>query len=215
MNLVFFLAAIITILLRIVPSYLKVKERNKPLSVAIKCSGTLIAIVFGIVGVITFPSFNRYWILAGLILGLLGDFLLEYIIPLGGIAFFFGNVIYLSRLLLVTRIHCLQILLFLIVLISLYFQFRVDFKNFGNMRYLFLLYAVLVTFMASTSIPYLFMAEGRDLLFGFGVFLFAVSDYLLGYRVLYQAKPPFHQISLSTYYMAQLCIGISIYIPNL
>lgn len=211
-NLFLILTAAALILFWIVPTYIKMKEINKPVSVIIKCSGTFIAVLFGIFGVLCTPSTNSYWILAGLILGLLGDFLLEYLLPLGGVAFFFGNVIYLSRLLIVSPVNIIQFVLLLAILFFLVVHFHNDFHTFGKLRYLFLLYAILVTFMASATIPYFFQVSGRELLFGFGVFLFAVSDYLLGYRVLYHAKAPFHQISLSTYYLAQLSIGVSIFL---
>lgn len=207
------IASVILILFFLVPTYIDLKaQKKKPLSLIVKALGTSLSVGFGIAGVLSCPNPHSGWILTGLVLGLLGDIFLEYFTPLGGVLFFAGNTIYLSQMLSIQPIRWYSLLLLLLLLTFLYANFHKDFPFFGPYRYLFLLYAILVSLMASISIPLILLHGTQGLLLGFGTFLFTLSDYLLGYRTLYHAPPPFHRISLSVYYLAQLLISLSIFL---
>lgn len=216
MKYILIITSVILILYLIVPTYINLKtQKKKAVSVVVKALGTTIAVAFGITGAYFYPSRHAYLILGGLILGLLGDIFLEFILPLGGFSFFFGNILYVYCMLSEEPLRLINIILLVLFLTFLAMNFGKDFHSFGKYRYLILGYAILVSLMAAVAIPYILLMGYQGLLFGFGVFLFAISDYLLGYRTLYNAKPPFHRISLSTYYLAQLCIGVSLFMPYL
>ena len=213
MKYILIVLSVILIIYWIVPTYIRLKEHGKKSSaLVIKALGTISAVSFGFVGVLSHPQPQAYLILLGLILGLLGDILLELIVPLGGLSFFLGNVIYVCSMIAIEPLKSINYLLFLIFLLFLVVSFRKDFKGFGTYRFFFIPYALIVALMAAVSIPYILLQGFQGLLFGFGAFLFAVSDYLLAYRTLYSTSPDFHRVSLGTYYLAQLCIGVSIFL---
>ena len=213
MKYILIVLSVILIIYWIVPTYIRLKEQGKKsTSIVIKAFGTMIAVTFGTAGALLHPGPQAYLILLGLILGLLGDVFLELFVPLGGLAFFLGNVIYVYCMIAKEPLKSINYLLFLIFILFLLANFGKDFKTLGRSRIFFLPYTLLVALMASVAIPYILLQGLEGLLFGFGAFLFAVSDYLLGYRILYPASPQFHSVSLGIYYLAQLCIGVSIFL---
>ena len=213
MKYILIVLSVILIIYWIVPTYLHLKEDNKkPAAIWVKALGTMIAVAFGIAGALLHPGPQTYLILLGLFFGLLGDIFLELFVPLGGLAFFLGNAIYVYCMIAKEPLKSINYLLFLIILLFLLANFGKDFKTLLQDRIFFLPYALLVALMASVAIPYILLQSQAGLLFGFGAFLFAVSDYLLGYRILYKASSQFHRVSLGIYYLAQLCIGVSIFL---
>lgn len=213
MKYILIVLSVILIIYWIVPTYLHLKENSKkPAAIFVKAMGTVIAVTFGFAGVLLNPEPQTYLILLGLILGLLGDIFLELFVPLGGLAFFLGNVIYVYCMIVKEPLKSINYVLFLIFILFLLANFGKDFKTLGRLRIFFLPYALVVALMASVAIPYILLQGLEGLLFGFGAFLFAASDYLLGYRILYPSSPQFHRVSLGIYYLAQLCIGVSIFL---
>lgn len=213
MKYILIVLSVILIIYWIVPTYLHLKEQGKKsTAIVIKAYGTMLAVSFGIAGVLCHTQPQGYLILLGLIFGLLGDILLELFVPLGGLAFFLGNVIYAYSMISTESLKSINCFLFLIFLLFLVVTFGKDFKSFGPYRFFLIPYAIIVALMAAVAIPYILLQSSHSLLLGLGAFLFAVSDYLLAYRTLYPTSQDFHRVSLGTYYLAQLCIGISIFL---
>ena len=212
MKSLFALAAVAIILFLLVPNYLKLKNVNKTASILLKACGTLFALILAIIGHIKNPGYGSLLIIIAITLGMLGDILLEYKAPLGVIAFFLGNVFYILLLFLDSQQNISFLLILFSILFFLYTVFQPYMKSLGKAMFLLLPYAILVSSMAAASIPFLIQNTPHRLLFGFGTFLFAISDYLLAYRVVTNANSSFHQISLSVYYLAQLMIGLSVYL---
>ena len=212
MNYVLILFSIFILFALIIPIYLKLKEqKKKTLSILVKASGTSLGILFAIAGIVKHSDKLSILIFIGIIFGLLGDVLLELYLPLGGFAFFLGNILYISSMISIERPRTIHYFIFFLFIVFFALSFGKDFQSFGKYRYLLLPYALIVAFMASMSIPFILLQGIDGMYLGFGTFLFAVSDYLLAYRILYSTKKEFHKISLGVYYLSQLLIGISIF----
>ena len=212
MKYLFTLAAVAIILFLLVPNYLKLKNVNKTASIILKACGTLIALIFAILGHLQNSGNGSLYIVIAIAFGMIGDILLEYNIPLGGISFFLGNLLYVLLLFLDSHQNISFLLILASILFFLYSVFQTYIKSLGKAKLLLIPYALLVSSMAAASIPFLIQNAPQRLLFGFGTFIFAVSDYLLAYRVVTNAESSFHQTSLSVYYLAQLMIGLSVYL---
>jgi len=198
------------------PAYILLKEqRGKTKAVvALKALSTAVAVCFALYGTIKDPTHENILILCGLICGLLGDILLEYIVPLGGLSFGIGNLIYVYHLVRHTSVHWYHLVLLALFLLLAIRTFAKDFDHFGPYRLLYIPYGFVVAVMASLSVSYMVSNNPCITLFGFGAFLFAISDFLLAYRTLYAQKQSYHTTSLGVYYMAQFCIGISVFLST-
>ena len=196
----------------VTPAFLEQKyKKNKVRAVLYKAMGTMFSVIFGSLGVLINPSPRAYFILTGISLGLIGDIFLEVFFPIGGIAFLIGNLIYIRSMTTIIGIHTSQIILCFLLLIAIYLSLHKGLQSYPiYYRLLFLPYAIIVTFMAATAICFLYSRHGADTLLGLGTLLFAISDYMLIYRVLYNNQKSLYSISLSTYYIAQLVISSSL-----
>lgn len=214
MKLFYILACASLILFLFCPAYiqLKAKKGKTPDVIALKALSTLIAVLFALIGTVRNPCADHYWILTGLVLGMLGDILLEYIVPLGGLSFGLGNLIYVYCLIKKTSVHWYHLILLVLFLILAVRTFAKDIKQLGSSRFLYLPYGFVVAVMGSLSTSYMTSSNPSASLFGFGAFLFAISDFLLAYRVVHDTRQTMYTTSLGVYYMAQFCIGLSVFV---
>ncbi len=202
-------------------------ERKGKLFAALllKSAASLFFVVSGAValGMANDPLFARM-VLAGLVLGALGDICLNLrflltahakpVFMAGIAAFLLGHIAYLSAL--ITRLP--NALLFALPVSALAALFIVRFvlarvEVQGTLSIFGVVYLCIVILMAACAIALVVLSpsDPAHALFAFGGALFAASDVLL---ILNQfgrrAYPTFRVLNLSLYYLGQVCIAMTI-----
>ena len=98
MRLFLILFSLMTIFVIIIPLFISLKEKHKKaLSIVVKALGTLLAILYALIGFSLHPDSHAFLLTAGLVCGVLGDIFLELFVPIGGFFFLVGNIIYIVR----------------------------------------------------------------------------------------------------------------------
>ena len=194
-------------------------------AVVLKGIASLLFVSLGAVCLVDAADFRFGWlVLVGLVLGALGDILLnmrqlaknagQKVFMAGIAAFFAGHLLYIAAL--VTRgVNTLFIgvplcaVLSVIVLPFMLKRIEVE----GRLRTFGIVYVVLVFLMAGCAAGLLILQPFNTghLLFTIGAVLFALSDVILVFHLFGRKKyRAFRALNLSAYYIGQILIALSI-----
>ena len=210
---------------QILPAFLLYAEEKDHMraSLVLKTLSSLYFVVLGFVFMKQCPD-PRYahCILAGLILGMIGDILLNLchlikenrpVFLLGGLAFFAGHILYLAAILPVLSHRLFAWLAALVLLLPVLFY--VYFRTSGEhpLRILMAIYLAVVVLMTAASLAYLQENPGlrRAQLMFAGAFLFLLSDTFLCKNMLNNGRYRWMRFSLMIlYYLGQTLIALSL-----
>lgn len=157
--------------------------------------GFVFTAIFGFVGNPGFPKISGACIIAGTVLGLLGDFVLDlkYVYPqdsdtylrTGFMSFLFGHLFYSAAFIYTFDVALVNIvfaiigaaILFLVVIVSE----KIMTVKYGKYMKITLLYLSVIGFTAALCFSYLFTDFSKfTIVFNVAMFLFQLSDGLLG-----------------------------------
>ncbi len=221
------LLGIILMIFIVLPLYIffkrSKKEGSAKIAVILKGSITLIALLYCVAGWqragaetdgSTLPWFmNSFWPVAGLLLCLAADVLLEIVFFAGMGLFFLGHVCYILFFIQIGKVSMAAIPVFLIletVMVLYFWQYH---KKLGKSTIAYMLYGslILVTFSFGIFLP--FTAGEMGVLPAMAAVLLVISDYMLAYQIIVK-KSEFREVVLLGFYWAgQYCMAMSLFLP--
>jgi len=195
------IAAIITI-------YAKTRE-NKSLQYVFKPLTMLLIISIAVLDISAPPTFYQKMIVAGLIFSTVGDVFLinqDRFFVQGLISFLIGHFCYVAAFWTTPNLPS-----------GLFYSFYVAFfltvlwKHLGKLKIPVIVYAVTIAVMSWLAFSLYFDSNGANFLFAFlGSLFFLSSDSLLAYNKFKKSFSIAHPLILSTYFLAQWLIALSI-----
>lgn len=194
-----------------------------------KIVASLFFITLGVAGVMSAKTVDKaaILILFGLVMGLVGDIVLDLkvvypqsndlYLNAGMISFGIGHFMYLAALLLLIRFNLTTLLVTIAITLPLaaLIMFSSKFMkiNFGKFLVNSVLYAVILTFMSVYTIA-ISIADPKFVLFAVGMVLFLLSDLVLS-PMYFGGKQDDKMMCILNhvlYYGAQICIAAFIFI---
>ena len=156
----------------------------------------------------------KYLVIAGLCFSLLGDILLmfknsDYFLQ-GLIAFLFAHLAYLTAIVNETAF---QFDIVTLIPICIYFVLLLGFiiPGSGNKKFYIIIYASVIGILLWQAINLMTLSMNIHVMFlSFGIILFTISDSLLAYNKFAKKINNVQVLILSTYYIAQILISLSI-----
>lgn len=152
-----------------------------------------------------------YWLLAGLILCLIGDIVLGIQFAYGMGAFLFGHICYITAFCKLAPLKIWSIYLFMIlyyILLRLFYPYC--YKMAENIVP-FITYGTTILIMVSVALIIPFTVGIIGILPALGALLFVISDFMLAKNILTNVTPLSDTVSLYLYYAGQLLLAISVY----
>jgi len=213
----------------LIPHYLHFKQvKHKRTAITIKGLCTMIPILFCMAAVIRLketPSLNistvrllpdaSCWLLAGLLLGLVGDIVLCIHFVGGMGAFLLGHICYMIAFCKLANFQLWSIGLFIILLLLALVYFRSLIPKMGKNKIPFLIYGTIILVMVSIALLLPFSIGYLGILPAVGAFLFVLSDLLLARNILVRVTALSDAVSLYCYYAGQLIFAMSVYLYTL
>ena len=183
------------------------KNMQLPLACAFKVLGTLCAAMLVLVAAIKLDP--RCWVFfVGMMFHLAADAVLEFRFQIGAGLFLAGHIAYIAyftQLWPVSSLHFVCFAILLVLAAVLLYQWR---KPIGKQMPLFILYAVVLTAMASCAIAGGISSYTKSgILAALGAAFFLVSDAFLLRRILFPSPRAMNWFVMVTYYSAQLLFG--------
>lgn len=163
---------------------------------------------------------NRYKsiiILIALIFAFIGDVVLIGNFILGAIFFAIGHIFFFLYFILLYKPKWVDLIVFAIIFgISASLILFLPIFDFGNLKYLILIYALIICLMLAKAIGnYIEERNYANLIIMLGALLFYISDLTLVFSNFTDIAPKlFDDICLWTYYPAQFLLAFSIYLKN-
>lgn len=195
------------------PLYFRLKWRGETgQSVAVKALCTLVSVLFCLNGCLVGGFRGFWWLLAGLVLCLVGDIAIEKNLFAGMGAFAAAHLLFIAAFLVYAQPTLLSLPVFLVLYAAAAFAFRKRFREMKERLVPFLLYAALVLGMLSMALG-LPPLPGTMLLAG-GAALFALSDLTLARNLLNgdRATRCSEVFSLACYYGGLYLIALSVWL---
>jgi uncharacterized membrane protein YhhN len=155
----------------------------------------------------------KYFILTGLVFSLLGDIFLmlkNAQFTKGLLAFLVAHIFYILALVSNFGFHSnfitlIPVLLFFILFIKIILPLT------GTKKIYVIIYSLVIMFLLWQAFSRMYVEpSSSSLFFGVGIILFTISDIILAYNKFVKKFKHSQLIILSTYYIAQLCIAISV-----
>lgn len=166
------------------------------------------------------PGEYALWIIAALIMGLIGDLFLVFpnIIRsfiLGLAAFLVGQIIYGVTFLRFGGFAYYDIIIYAALVGASLFAYSKSSLNLGKMKIPVLFYLLIISFMYTMSVSILYKGGFNQMtaaLIVIGATLFLVSDIVLAFvRFQENAKPCLRGTNLALYYIGQILLALSIW----
>lgn len=218
-----FIFAVVTVLLPVITQKTGLSEKY---GFKMKMLCAFMYLITGVVSAVAVYRVTAYsvMILTALVLGMLGDFFLEYkakkLFPFGVVFFALGHIAYIFTFLCIGEnkaVYYVLPVLFTATVMYLPLLFIIRRLKFKKFKKLILLYsAVLVFFYACALVMGTIPIRNGNLSFGlcliFGATLFFASDIMIGVGKGGIKRPKFMQNAVSyTYFAAQALFALSIY----
>ncbi len=196
------------------------KKKAYKYSVCFKFMASLTFVILGYIQM-TLNNSSKYAVLAGLILGAVGDVLLNlsylfessktYLFTSGVIFFLLGHCFYLSNLFKVHTNIVIPAILTIITSIMLFYLLFNAVKLSKNQKSAGLIYVIAVVFMASMGLTNMVLSPSKQsILFGIGSLFFVISDIILIIDTFIEKREIYLVCNLLFYYTGQLLIALSI-----
>ena len=156
--------------------------------------------------------------LIGIIFAFIGDVVLIRHFILGAIFFAIGHVFYLIYFIMLCKPKWVDLIVFVVIFgISASLILFLPAFEFGDLKFLILIYALIICLMLAKAIGnYIVERNFANLIIMLGALLFYTSDLMLVFANFSSIAPRlFDQLCLWTYYPAQFLLAFSIYLKNL
>jgi uncharacterized membrane protein YhhN len=210
----------------IIPLYLHTKHgKHRIFALTVKGVATLIPILFCLSAIlspikVTYVGFNSihilptisYWLLAGLILCLFGDIILEIHFISGMGAFLLGHICYITAFCIIAPINFGSIVIFILLILLILKLFYPSIPNMGDNKIAFLIYGSVILIMVSIALLLPFSVGIWGIVPAVGAFLFVLSDFLLARNLFIKSTPFSDAVSLYCYYAGLLTLSASVYL---
>jgi len=182
---------------------------------------SLLFIAIGVAGyyIMKTPGEYALWIIAALIMGLIGDLFLVFpnilkSFILGLAAFLVGQIIYGATFLRFGGFVYYDIIIYAVIVGASLFAYSKSSLHLGKMKIPVLFYLLIISFMYTMSVSILYKGgfnPPTTALIVAGATLFLVSDIVLAFvRFQENAKPRLRGINLALYYSGQILLALSI-----
>lgn len=190
------------------------RRENLPLSLLFKAASTLIAVGFAGYACFLLPQPNAYalFIFLGLCLGVSADVWLDIRLPVGGMLFFLGHVVYIAGFLIqgIPPFSLAASGFILLALFAVWFLGRYRDELPPNLYRSFQAYSMALCALLSIGVVLRHAASSqRTTLGALGAALFVVSDMMLLHNYVKKKPAPTRYVSLGVYYMAQFLLALS------
>lgn len=190
------------------------RQENLPLSLLFKAASTLVTVAFAGYACFLLPQPNAYalFIFLGLCLGVSADVWLEIRLPVGGVLFFLGHVVYIAGFLIqgIPPLSLAASGFILLALFAAWFLRRYRDKLPPSLYRSFQAYALALCALLSIGVALRYAAPSRrTTLAALGAALFVVSDMMLLDNFVKKSPAPARYVSLGIYYMAQFLLALS------
>lgn len=152
-----------------------------------------------------------YWLLAGLILCLIGDIVLGIQFVYGMGAFLLGHICYITAFCKLAPLKIWSIYLFIILYYILLKSFYPFCRKMTDNIVPFITYGTTILIMVSVALILPFTVGIIGILPAVGAFLFILSDFMLAKIILTKVTPLSDTVSLYLYYAGQFLLAISVY----
>ncbi|MBE5959788.1 MAG: lysoplasmalogenase [Lachnospiraceae bacterium] len=212
------------IFLVLIPLYIgsKLNSLIKAVSAGIKGISSLIAISFGVAGMIKMVYYsdginytgliNDVWLLAGLILCLAGDVALVFSITAGGSLFTLAHISYIIFFLRVGSFTPVSIPIFSLCVVAVMCSLYQYMGSVGKNKFRLIAYGAVILANCSIGIILPFQIGINGFLPAIGCVLLGVSDYTLLRNTFVQKTVLSDCISLNTYYAGLFLLSLSLYL---
>lgn len=183
----------------------------------------LTSLGFVAIGVVNFIYLLKYktkekrfaiFMLAGLTFSMLGDIFLEIIFILGAGLFAVGHVLYFVAYCFLAKPRWLDLIISACIAVpSVLVISLVPIFNFGGilMEMVCIIYAIIISCMVGKSVSnFVKFKSLLTLIIMIGSILFFFSDLMLLFNVFADVSRVFGVLCLSTYYPAQILLGVSL-----
>lgn len=222
---ILFLGAILLFIV-IIPLYLNTKHgEHRILALTVKGIATLVPVLFCLSASLnpikitnvdcnsiqTLPTIS-YWLLAGLILCLFGDIILEIHFVSGMGAFLLGHICYITAFCILAPIIWWSIVIFILLSLLILKLFYSSIPGMGDNKIAFLIYGSVILVMVSIALLLPFSVGIWGIIPAIGAFLFVLSDFLLARNLFIKSTPLSDAVSLYCYYAGQLTLSASVYL---
>lgn len=220
-----YLALPILVLLAVLPFFLRAEYKSgRSVKLPLKFVCSLCFMALGIIGAVlgvTGPlAAYDGLMLAGLALSLVGDMLLGWSLArrpfmLGLVSFLVAHILYSTAFTLANGFSAWDLLLLVALLAGSLAAYRVLALDLGKLKIPVAAYLLVISFMLTKALSSLYLGgitgTARWLVV-VGAILFFISDALLA-LVKFQKNPvpAFRAINLTTYYLGQILLALSLY----
>lgn len=159
---------------------------------------------------------KSFIMLAGLVFAFIGDVVLISNFVLGAIFFAIGHILFLVYFYLLQKFNWKDLVfggvIFLIALMLILF---LPSFNFGEMKLIVIIYALIISLMLGKALSnYIQKPNVANLILFLGAFLFFFSDVMLVFNRFTDISVLFDYFCLATYYPAEFLLALSIYLQN-
>lgn len=186
-----------------------------------KMTASLLFISIAVTAFIILKSPAEYavWIIAALVLGMIGDLFLVYVdrikqFRLGLISFLIGQIVYGITFLRYIGFVWIDVVVYVVIIAAAIFAYTRVKLDLGEMKIPVLAYLLIITFMTVMAVSTLYKTgfnTTTTALISAGAVLFFASDVVLAFVVFHKAPPkPLRAINLSLYYCAQMLLALTV-----
>lgn len=212
------------IFLVLIPLYIgsKLNSLIKAVSAGLKGISSLIAISFGVAGMIKMVYYpdgvtytglvNDAWLLAGLVLCLAGDVAFVFSVTAGGSLFALAHVGYIVFFLRIAGFTPVSIPIFALCVVAVMCSLYQYMGSVGKNKFRLIAYAAVILANCSIAVILPFHIGIMGFLPAIGCILLGVSNYMLFRNTFVERTVLSDCISLNTYYAGLFLISLSIYL---
>lgn len=165
------------------------------------------------------PAEYAVWIIAALVLGMIGDLLLVYTYNrkcflLGLVSFLIGQIIYGVTFLRYIGFSWIDPVLYIVLIAAALFTYTMVDLELGKMKIPVLAYLIIIMFMFVMAVSGLYKSgfnAATTVLISSGAALFLASDVVLAFVIFYKSPPKaLRAVNLSLYYAAQMLLALTV-----
>ncbi len=179
-------------------------------SVLPKCAGSFLCVItaaFGVLSTGENPFFNP--IVIALILCMIGDFLIEYQMIWGGIAFAGAHLLLIFWAVLEAPVSWVCLPVFIVCMGVTIWLFYPNRRRMGGKAAVYLIYAVLLIADLSVAAALSVTSGWQYLPFALGLLCFVASDLILGKQVFGRPSMRKQKLLMALYYLALYLIALT------
>lgn len=204
------------------PFYISTEYRwkqNKYFFTKMTASLLFISIAVTAFLILNTPFDYAVWVIAALVLGMIGDLLLVYVdrikyFQLGLVSFLIGQIVYGITFLRYVGFMWVDVVVYVVIVAAAIFAYTRVKLDLGKMKIPVLAYLLIISFMTVMAVSTLYKTgfnTTTTALISAGAVLFLASDVVLAFVVFHKSPPkPLRAVNLSLYYCAQMLLALTV-----